>query len=270
MAAVTGVDDHRLEVTAATDVARAEDGVNELAEVQTGEEHLSIQFQKRIAEDEFDAVDEQFLAANRSLHDDHAGAQPDGIAFGLELFEAVEFLQALRTHVVPALIADNFPACHVRGCGGLALGTTSILAFDLPAFFELGGGLHVSAAFAARYILRGWFLFWLFFLSGSLFRLRLLGLLWFLRLLRLHGSGFFRSGALLGRRSLSRFLFIVGRRFGLGRAGVRFRRLLLLAVLSRFLLFLCSGGFLLLVLLGFVGIRRRIKPDCAQPQAEQA
>jgi hypothetical protein len=118
VAAVAGVEHHGVEVLGVLDVAGAEHRVDQLAQVEAGEQHLAVVGLHRETEDEFDVVDQHLLGADLGLEDQLGGAKPEMAALEAEGGEAVqrvvEITDAVCRHVVAPADLDDSPSRRSR------------------------------------------------------------------------------------------------------------------------------------------------------------
>ncbi|MEZ5383916.1 MAG: hypothetical protein R3F13_00230 [Prosthecobacter sp.] len=114
MSAMTGIEHHRIEELGVLDVAGAEHGVDELAEIKTREQGLALVGLHRETEDELDVVDQHLLGSHGGLDHKFRRADPEVIAIQPESGESVERIvevpDAVRRHVVAPADFDYFPA----------------------------------------------------------------------------------------------------------------------------------------------------------------
>ena len=103
------VDDDGVEGDGVLDVGGADDGVQELGEVDAGDHGFAVSVFDGEGEAEFDVIDEDVVCARAPFHDEGLGSEPDGAAFAAEAGEAVEFFDVGGADVVSAVDGDDLP-----------------------------------------------------------------------------------------------------------------------------------------------------------------
>lgn len=115
VAAVTGIDDDGVEGIGSLDVGRAQDRIDQLAQIDTGDEIASLKRQNLEAEHELHVVHEDFLSSNGELDLDCPVFKFKERAGHLHGLEIVELPDAADSDVVAAVMPHRFPASS-RGC----------------------------------------------------------------------------------------------------------------------------------------------------------